>query len=85
MSTTHTVLVPATVQEPRLSAWIGDLLTMFLRRPAVDPVFTADAVRRREADEVRALARSMRDSDPGFAADLYAAADRHASRVPVAA
>jgi hypothetical protein len=30
-----------------------------------------------EARSVRELARDLRDSDPGFAADLYAAADRH--------
>jgi predicted outer membrane protein len=32
-----------------------------------------------EADMVRRYARSMQDSDPSFAADLYAAADRHLS------
>jgi hypothetical protein len=30
-----------------------------------------------EANEVRAFAARMRRSDPAFAADLYAAADRH--------
>jgi len=30
-----------------------------------------------EAAQVRALARSYLNSDPGFAADLFAAADRH--------
>lgn len=30
-----------------------------------------------EAQEVRELARTYRQSDPGFAADLAAAADRH--------
>jgi hypothetical protein len=30
-----------------------------------------------EAAAVRALADTYRDSDPGFASDLYAAADRH--------
>jgi len=33
--------------------------------------------RTEEANEVRAVAARMRRSDPGFAADLYAAADRH--------
>ena len=32
-----------------------------------------------EAAQVRALARSYLNSDPGFAADLFAAADRHES------
>jgi hypothetical protein len=34
--------------------------------------------------EVRELARSYRDSDPGFAADLAAAADRHEQLVGLA-
>ncbi len=33
--------------------------------------------RAEEAAEVRALATRVRCSDPGFANDLYAAADRH--------
>jgi len=35
-------------------------------------------VRVREADDVRELARSVEMHSPGFAADLYAAASRHA-------
>jgi len=34
-------------------------------------------LRVREANEVRALARSVELQSPGFAADLYAAASRH--------
>ncbi|MEO7850961.1 MAG: hypothetical protein ABIR94_01740 [Rubrivivax sp.] len=30
-----------------------------------------------DARSVRELAREVRESDPGFSADLYAAADRH--------
>jgi hypothetical protein len=33
-----------------------------------------------EAEEVRALARSVADTDPGFASDLFAAAARHEAR-----
>lgn len=33
-----------------------------------------------EAEEVRALARSVAETDPGFASDLFAAAARHESR-----
>jgi hypothetical protein len=33
-----------------------------------------------EAEEVRALARSVAATDPGFASDLFAAAARHESR-----
>ena len=39
-------------------------------RPILDPV-------RADAAAVRRLADSQRRSSPGFAADLYAAADRH--------
>lgn len=33
--------------------------------------------RAQEAAEVREMARRLQATDPGFAADLYAAADRH--------
>ena len=33
--------------------------------------------RAQEAAEVREMARRLQAADPGFAADLYAAADRH--------
>ena len=33
--------------------------------------------RSEEAEEVRAMARSVATTDPGFASDLFAAADRH--------
>lgn len=36
--------------------------------------------RAEEAEEVRALARSVTDADPGFASDLFAAAARHESK-----
>lgn len=38
-----------------------------------------------ELADVRALADSYRKSDPGFASDLYAAADRHERAHEVAA
>jgi hypothetical protein len=44
-------------------------------RPAL--VASAYRVRIREANDVRALARSVEMHSPGFAADLYAAASRH--------
>jgi hypothetical protein len=45
----------------------------------VKPALVASAyrVRVREANDVRALARSVELHSPGFAADLYAAASRH--------
>lgn len=38
-----------------------------------------------DAAAVRALADSFRKSDPGFASDLYAAADRHERELEAAA
>ena len=43
---------------------------------AAPTVLAADAVAR-EAQAVRDLAHSYTKTDPGFAADLYAAAERH--------
>jgi hypothetical protein len=78
--TTVSVYAAAQVNAPRgsvwaasaaLSAW-GLLLRLFgqpARAKATSPLA--------EAAAVRALAREFMTSDPGFAADLFAAADRH--------
>ena len=53
-----------------LKAALKRLMTSAPKKPATrDPV--------REAAEVRTLAESVRSHDPRFAADLFAAADRH--------
>lgn len=76
MSTTYeSVLVPAPTPTPRGALWFGRLLTRLLGErepePAIDP-------REREAAAVREMALSLQSTDPHFAADLLAAADRHA-------
>lgn len=50
-----------------------------LLRHLIPPRLTPDTARDpiREAGEVRRMADTIRFSDPRFAADLYAAADRH--------
>lgn len=55
---------------------------VFLRavRWLVQPVAKRSLTRAEEAAEVRELARSVAHTDPGFAADLYAAAARHESQ-----
>jgi hypothetical protein len=54
----------------------GALLQRWVQRlRAVEPRATDDAAA--EAASVRALADTYRQSDPSFASDLYAAADRH--------
>jgi hypothetical protein len=74
--------------QPLFSGAIRQLVAgLFSSRPArkpaaavsVKPALVASAyrVRVREANDVRALARSVEMHSPGFAADLYAAASRH--------
>lgn len=60
---------------PALADWLKRSLRRLVghRQPAAEPVRD----RAREAAEVRAWATKLQRSDPGFAADLLAAADRH--------
>jgi hypothetical protein len=55
-----------------------------LARAEPEPV-NAAASAAAEAAAVRALADSYRQSDPGFASDLYAAANRHEAAAEAAA
>ena len=78
----HTATVPA-LAAPRGAQWAADVAarvftaigTLFAARPAA-----AEQTRFDEAEAVRRLADSLRDTDPGFAEDLYAAANRHESQ-----
>ena len=54
-------------------ATLGSLIGRDRAGPAANPADKAA----REAQAVRDLARSYQKTDPGFAADLYAAASRH--------
>lgn len=65
-------------QAPRGALWAANAAVGLWRavsrwagKPAAEPSPAA------EAAEVRELARQFIKTDPGFAADLYAAADRH--------
>jgi hypothetical protein len=60
---------------PALAGWLKRLPRHFAGRRAPAPEPPRD--RAREAAEVREWAVSLQRSDPGFAADLFAAADRH--------
>ena len=75
---TVSVLHVPTPAMPRGSALAAALYTaaagLFRRAPAAAPT------RSQEAASVRELARSLQFTDPSFAADLYAAADRHESQ-----
>jgi hypothetical protein len=76
-STTLSVLPVRATAEPRGALLVGLLYSafqaLFRSTPARMPSRTE------EAAQVREMARQVQFSDPGFAADLMAAADRHES------
>ena len=78
-------LVPPARPVPRGAAWGGRAAAWVLMRlgalraeqhDASGPENRSEAAAR-EAAEVRRMAHWFDKTDPGFAADLYAAADRH--------
>ena len=76
--TTATVHTPSPVAVPRgaiAAAWLAAKLVLAFR-VITAPVAVKPRSRSREAAELRVYAHQMCD-DPRFAADLYAAADRH--------
>lgn len=76
--TTTTVHIPSPVAVPRgapVAAWLAAKLVVAFRAITA-PVAVKPRSRTSEAAELRAYARQMCD-DPRFAADLFAAADRH--------
>jgi hypothetical protein len=76
--TTATVHTPSPVATPRgaiAAAWLAAKLVLAFRYVTA-PVAVKPRSRISEAAELRAYARHMCD-DPRFAADLFAAADRH--------
>jgi hypothetical protein len=81
--TTITITRPAPVAAPRGALWAASAAAALLRgfasrRTPVDTL-AREALdeRQAEAAKVRRLADEWRTVDPRFAADLYAAADRH--------
>ncbi|MFO1218762.1 MAG: hypothetical protein U1E89_10360 [Burkholderiaceae bacterium] len=78
MSAVTTVQV-APISAPRGSVWAAQAVMAFA--DALHRVFTRRAPAQRtpaeEAEALRRYATSFRNSDPGFASDLMAAADRH--------
>ena len=78
--TTVTVNVAREVEAPRGAIWAAQAVVVLLRSIANWTVPRARvSAPISEAAQVRALARLHLNSDPGFAADLLAAADRHES------
>ena len=74
-----TAILHANVQRSRFAqhvyATLAGLIPTALRAPS--PARSAAESAAIEAQNVRALAYSYSKTDPGFAADLYAAAARH--------
>jgi len=84
------VLVPVPVVSPQgalwaaqAAVWLGRTLGRFGR--SVCRAATPEQTVARDAAAVRALAESWRNTDPGFASDLHAAASRHESSFDAAA
>ncbi len=74
--TTRDYVLSQSFPQPRGGAVAGELFARFFRwisRPATPRVKT----RAEEASYVRELAYRIQNTDPGFAADLFAAAARH--------
>jgi hypothetical protein len=77
-TTTMDLQVPQQRTAPRLAAPFAAAFAALLNalKPA-ERVAAEENQAAREAADVRAMARQYLKTDPGFAADLFAAADRH--------
>jgi hypothetical protein len=74
-TTTISLQIPQFRTAPRLATVIGELVGALLNAlPSGTPAPRYPA---HEAARVRAMAHRFEGSDPRFAAELYAAADRH--------
>jgi len=69
------VRTPAMPRGARVAASLFSSAVNWLLRPAAQPTLS----RAEEAASVRAMAYRVQRTDPGFAADLFAAASRHES------
>ncbi len=79
--TTITVQKPAVVRVPRAApiaaALFAKLIAIWEQTLTSRREARVVASRAAEAEEVRRYAETVRKADPRFAADLFAAADRH--------
>jgi hypothetical protein len=82
MSTISIQFTPFT-RVPRGALWAGEafsrLLNLFAAHRA--PAVPSSTTRAEEAEAVREMASQIQATDPAYADDLYAAADRH-ERLP---
>ncbi len=65
-------------------SWLA-AASRFLRDALGAPLLSPEQHVARDAAKVRALAYRYREVDPGFASDLYAAADRHEQTIEAGA
>ena len=77
MSTQLTVVVPPRTLTPRGAVWIGELIDTFKAYRAAARAASLAKEAELEAAALRRYADSLRETNPGMAADLYAAVDRH--------
>jgi hypothetical protein len=75
--TTATYFVTPARATPRGAILVGKIHDFIMKMVIRHRAARAEATRELEAEYVRRYARDIEASDPGFAADLYAAADRH--------
>jgi hypothetical protein len=74
-TSTISLQIPQARTAPRLAAVIGEWFAAIVKAlPAGTP---APRYPSRDAARVRAMAHQFESSDPRFASELYAAADRH--------
>jgi hypothetical protein len=74
-TSTISLQIPQNRTAPRLAAVIGEWLAALIN--AMPSGTSAVRYPSREAARVRAMAHRYEGSDPRFASELYAAADRH--------
>ncbi|HEY0818944.1 MAG TPA: hypothetical protein VGD46_09215 [Rhizobacter sp.] len=74
-TTTISLQIPPARTAPRLASAIGGWFAALVK--ALPEGTPAPRYPSREAARVRAMAHQFESSDPRFASELYAAADRH--------
>jgi len=65
------------IEQPRGATLVGRIYDYFAGVAERHEAKSAEALRAYEAEQVRRYAREIENQDPGFAADLFAAANRH--------
>jgi hypothetical protein len=76
VSTQLTVVVPPRTLTPRGAVWVGQFIDTFKAYRAAARATSLAKETARDAAAVRRYADSLRLTNPGMAADLYAAVDR---------